>query len=138
MTGGTSPSARDNAFVDTDDGAEFELTGKAKQKQKGKKVKVKITVDANEALTAVSSGTLKAKGLKKAKLKPVTTELATADKVTITLKAKGKKTGKKVAKLLGKKKKVTANIKVTGTDDLGNAQDRTLKVKLKGKAKKKK
>lgn len=138
LTGGTAPSARENAFVDTDDGADFELTGKAKQKQKGKKVKVKVTVTANEPLTVVSGGALKGKGLKNVKLKPVTSELATAAEATVTLKPKKKKAGKKVAKLLGKKKKVTANVKVTGTDDLGNSQDRTLKVTLKGKKAKKK
>ena len=140
-TGGSAPSARHNAFVDTDDEAAFELAGKTKQKVKLKgkktKVKVKITITANEGLTTVSSGTLKGKGLKNAKLKSVTSDLSTAQTLKLTLKGKGKKTGKKVAKLLGKKKKVTANVKVDGTDPLGNKQSRTLKVTLKGKGKKK-
>lgn len=140
-TGGSAPSARHNAFVDTDDEAAFELTGKAKQKVKLKgkktKVKVKVTITANEGLTALSGGTLKGKGLKNAKLKSITSDLTTAQTLKLTLKGKGKKTGKKVAKLLGKKKKVTANVKVDGTDSLGNKQSRTLKVTLKGKSKKK-
>lgn len=137
LTGGNAPSGRDNAFVDTDDSADFEISGKKKQKQKGKKVKVKVKVTANEDLTTVSGGTLKGKGLKKVKLKSLTKSLGTGESVTVTLKPKKKKATKKVVKKLGQKKKVTANIKVTGTDDLGNSEDRTLKVKLKGKPKKK-
>lgn len=138
LTGGNAPSGRDNAFVDTDDGADFELTGKAKQKQKGKKVKVEVKVTANEPLSAVAGGTLKGKGLKKLKLKPVSKTLGTAQTVTVTLKPKKKNASKKVIKTLGKGKKVTAKVEVTGTDDLGNAEDRTLKVKLKGKKQNKK
>lgn len=141
LTGGTAPSGRTNAFVDTDDGADFELTGKTKQKVKLKgkktKVKVKVKILANEALSTDAGGTLKGKGLKKAKLKSVKSDLETGDTVNLKLVQKGKKTGKKVAKILGKKKKVTVNVKVVGTDELGNEENRTLKVQLKGKSKKK-
>jgi DNA-binding beta-propeller fold protein YncE len=131
-TGGTSPSGRSIAVVDTDDDATLELKAKAKQKVKSKVV-VTVKVSADEPIEAKLTGTLSARGLKKVKLKPRTTDIDPAKATKVKLKPKGKSAGRKLAKRLAKGGKAKAKIKASGTDALGNVAKASAKAKLTAK-----
>ncbi len=114
--------------------ADSELSGaglkaKKKQKQKGKKVKLVVEVSAAEPVTASASGTVKL-GKKKLPLTKPSADLNPGASKKLTLKPKGKRAAKKIAKTLAKGKAAKASVAVTFADPAGNTDQASIKAKL--------
>jgi 6-phosphogluconolactonase len=131
-TGGSAPSGRSIAVLDTDDQVSFDVKFKRKQKQHGKRIKVRFKLIADEAISARVTGVIAGRGLRQgAKLKRVRTALDSGQSRNFTMKLKKKQAGKGIAKLLGKGKKLKANLTFLVTDDLDNTNIRRVKILLK-------
>lgn len=107
-----------------------DASAKKTQRQKGSKIKVELEAGAEEAVGVTAEGKVKA-GKKSYGLKTTTKDVGAGAKATFKLKPKRSKDAKKVTRVLDDEKKATATLTVTFTDDAGNTDDETLKVKLK-------
>ncbi len=95
-----------------------------------------VKAGAAEVVDVVAEGSVKA-GKKKYPLKDASADdVAAGATAKLTLKPKGKKSAKGIAKALRSGGKAKATVEVTLTDGAGNADSEKLKVTLKGKPKK--
>jgi 6-phosphogluconolactonase (cycloisomerase 2 family) len=115
-------------------------------KLKGKKLVIHVKAGADEAVDVLGAGTIGAvskgkgrlparKGGKGFRLKAASASAAPGKRVKLALKPAKKSATKKISKLLGKGRKLRANLSVTLTDEAGNSVIKTPFVKLKLKKK---
>ena len=106
------------------------VKAKRKQRQTGKDIKLRITAEAAEAVTVRAQGKVKAKR-KRFVLQKFAQGTAAGRKARITLNPKKGRANRKINKLLDRRKKVTAKLTVTLTDEFGNSAAETKTVRLK-------
>lgn len=109
--------------------AEAALKAKKTQRVRGKAVKVKVVVSSGEQASVRVGGTIKA-GKKSHKLKPKKASLAAGESKKLTLKPKGAKAKRAIAKALRGHGKAKAKLKAKFTDAAGNKTTKKAKVTL--------
>jgi hypothetical protein len=99
------------------------------QRQRGKRIVVKVKVKAKERLTAKARGKIKLNP--SYKLKPKAVEVAAGETKTLKLEPKKEAQANKIAGALDEGERAKAKLTVTLTDQAGNSETETLRVRLK-------
>ena len=134
-------NASDGTDIGAVERADTELTGAAataaaEQRQHGKKISVTVSVEAGESATAASAGAVTV-GKSTFPLTGDAVAVVKDQPQTVVLSPESKSAAKKIAKALGKGKKLHAAVSVAFTDASANSDTEQVEVELTGKKKKK-